>query len=75
MEVLNMDYEGPFSEDEYRNTYVFIIIDTFSRAVGYQILRRVMQPGRWYGTLVYLAVRVRLYLIGAPISRRILFES
>ena len=34
MEVLNMDYEGPFAEDEYGNTYVLTIIDTFSRAVG-----------------------------------------
>ena len=35
MEVLNMDYEGPFPEDEYGNTYVLLtIIDTFSRAVG-----------------------------------------
>ena len=34
--VLNMDYEGPFPEDEYgeNNTYVLTIIDTFSRAVG-----------------------------------------
>jgi transposase InsO family protein len=30
MEVLNMD----FPEDEYGNTYVLTIIDTFSRAVG-----------------------------------------
>ena len=29
-----MDYEGPFPEDEYGNTYVLTIIDTFSRAVG-----------------------------------------
>jgi transposase InsO family protein len=34
MEVLNMDYEGPFPEDEYGNTFVLTIIDTFSRAVG-----------------------------------------
>jgi hypothetical protein len=34
MEVLNMDYEGPFPEDEYGNTYVLTIIDTFTRAVG-----------------------------------------
>jgi hypothetical protein len=34
MEVLNMDYEGPFPEDEYGNTHVLTIIDTFSRAVG-----------------------------------------
>ena len=34
MKVLNMDYEGPFPEDEYGNTYVLTIIDTFSRAVG-----------------------------------------
>ena len=34
MEVLNMDFEGPFPEDEYGNTYVLTIIDTFSRAVG-----------------------------------------
>ena len=34
MEVLNMDYEGPFPEYEYGNTYVLTIIDTFSRAVG-----------------------------------------
>ena len=33
MEVLNIDYEGPFPEDEYGNTYVLTIIDTFSRAV------------------------------------------
>ena len=32
MEVLDMDYEGPFPEDEYGNTYVLAIIDTFSRA-------------------------------------------
>ena len=29
-----MDYKGPFPEDEYGNTYVLTIIDTFSRAVG-----------------------------------------
>ena len=29
-----MDYEGPFPEDKYGNTYVLTIIDTFSRAVG-----------------------------------------
>ena len=40
----------------------------------YQILRRVMRPVCWYGTLVYLAVRVRLCLIGAPISRHIIRE-
>ena len=34
MEVLNMDYKGPFPEDENGNTYVLTIIDTFSRAVG-----------------------------------------
>ena len=34
MEVLNIDYEGPFPEDEYGNTYVLTIIDTFSRAIG-----------------------------------------
>ncbi len=34
MKVLNMDYEGPFPEDEYGNTYVLTIFDTFSRAVG-----------------------------------------
>ncbi len=34
MEVLNMDYEVPFPEDEYGNTYVLTIIDTFSCAVG-----------------------------------------
>ena len=33
-EFFNMDYEGPFPEDEYGNTYVLTIIDTFSRAVG-----------------------------------------
>jgi hypothetical protein len=33
MEVLNMDYERPFPEDEYGITYVLIIVDTFSRAV------------------------------------------
>jgi hypothetical protein len=74
MEVLNMDYEGPFPEDEYGNTYVLTIIDTFSRAVGLY-LSRVMQPGCWYDTLAYLAVRVRLYLIEAHISRRIFSKS
>ena len=34
MEVLNIDYLGPFPEDEYGNTQVLTIIDTFSRAVG-----------------------------------------
>jgi transposase InsO family protein len=34
MEVLNIDYEGPFPEDEYGNTQVLTIIDTFTRAVG-----------------------------------------
>jgi transposase InsO family protein len=34
MEVLNMDYEGPFPEDEYGNTYVLTLIDTFSRVIG-----------------------------------------
>jgi len=29
-----MDYEGPFREDKYGNTYVLTIIDTFSRAIG-----------------------------------------
>ena len=33
-EFFNMDYEGPFPKDEYGNTYVLTIIDTFSRAVG-----------------------------------------
>ena len=33
MEVLNMDYEGPFPEDEYGNTYVLSIIDSVSRAL------------------------------------------
>jgi hypothetical protein len=78
MEVLNMDYEGPFPEDEYGNTYFLTIIDTFSRTVGlYAVpnLRRVMRLGCWYDTLAYLAVRVRLCLIGAHISRRILSKS
>ncbi len=34
MEVLNMDYKGPFPEDEKRNTHVLAIIDTFTRTVG-----------------------------------------
>jgi hypothetical protein len=34
MEALNIDYIGPFPEDEYGNTYVLTIIDTFSRAIG-----------------------------------------
>ena len=34
MEVLNIDYLGLFPEDEYGNTQVLTIIDTFSRAVG-----------------------------------------
>jgi len=34
MEILNIDYLGPFPEDEYGNTQVLTIIDTFSRAVG-----------------------------------------
>ena len=29
----DMDYEGPFPEDEDGNTYVLTMIDTFSRAV------------------------------------------
>ena len=32
--MLNIDYEGPFPEDEYGNMYVLTIIDTFSRAIG-----------------------------------------
>jgi ribosomal protein L21E len=34
MEILNMDYLGPFPVDEYGNTQVLTIVDTFSRAVG-----------------------------------------
>ena len=34
MEVLNIDYEGPFPEDEYGNTPVLTTIDTFTRAAG-----------------------------------------
>jgi hypothetical protein len=34
MERLNMDYVGPFPEDEYKNTYILVIIDTFTRATG-----------------------------------------
>jgi hypothetical protein len=34
MEALNIDYIGPFPEDEYGNTYVLTVIDTFSRAIG-----------------------------------------
>ena len=34
MEILNIDYLGPFPEDEYGNTQVLTIIDTFFRAVG-----------------------------------------
>ena len=34
MEILNIDFEGPFPENKYENTYVLTIIDTFSRAVG-----------------------------------------
>jgi len=34
MEVLNMDYKGPFPEDDNGTTYVLTIIDTFSRAIG-----------------------------------------
>ena len=36
-----MDYEGPFPEDEYGNTYVLTIIDTFSRAVGLYAVRNL----------------------------------
>jgi hypothetical protein len=34
MERLNMDYVGPFPEDEYKNTYILVIIDTFTRTTG-----------------------------------------
>ena len=34
MEALNIDYIGPFPEDEYGNAYVLTVIDTFTRAVG-----------------------------------------
>ena len=35
MEVFNIEYEGPFPEDEYgNNSYVLTILDTFFRAVG-----------------------------------------
>jgi hypothetical protein len=34
MERLNMDYLGPLPEDEYHNTYVLVIIDTFTRTTG-----------------------------------------
>ena len=37
IEVLNMDYQGSFPEDEFGNTYVLTIIDSFSRAVGLYI--------------------------------------
>ena len=61
MEVVIMDYEGPFPE--------------ISRTVGERNLETRhatrMLLVRYIGIF---AVRVRLYLIGAPISRRILFE-
>ena len=41
MEVLNMDYEGPFPEDDYGNTYVLTIIDTFSRAIGLHAMQNL----------------------------------
>jgi len=34
MEVLNIDFMGPFPPDEYKNTYVLTIIDSFTRSVG-----------------------------------------
>jgi hypothetical protein len=34
MEVLNMDFMGPFPPDDYGNKYVLTIIDSFTRAVG-----------------------------------------
>ena len=34
MEALNIDYLGPFPEDEYGNAHVLTVIDTFTRAVG-----------------------------------------
>jgi transposase InsO family protein len=29
-----MDYVGPFPEDEFKNSYILVIIDTFTRATG-----------------------------------------
>jgi len=34
MERLNMDYVGPFPEDEFKNSYILVIIDTFTRTTG-----------------------------------------
>jgi hypothetical protein len=34
MEVLNIDYMGPFPPDEYGNTWVLTIIDSFTRSIG-----------------------------------------
>ena len=34
METLNIDFLGPFPPDEYGNTMVLVIIDSFTRAVG-----------------------------------------
>ena len=75
MEVLNMDYEGPFPEDEYGNTYVLTIIDTFSRAVGLYAVPNLEARHAARMLVRHIAVRVRLLLIGAHISRRILLES
>ena len=49
MEVLNMDYEGPFPEVEYGNSYVLTIIDTFSNAIGLYAVRGA-SCGTYVGT-------------------------
>jgi hypothetical protein len=51
MEALNIDYIGPFPENEYGNTYVLTIIDSFSRAIGLYAVPSLeaIQP---YGTNV-----------------------
>ncbi len=81
MEILNMDYEEPFPEDEYGNIYILItIIDTFSRAVGLYAV-----PNLEVRHAARMLVR-HIGIFGCPsqivsnrgthlISRRILFES
>ena len=65
----------PFPEDEYGNTYVFTIIDTFSRAVGLYAVPNLEARHAARMLVRHIGIFGCLYLIGAHISRRILSKS
>jgi len=63
METLNIDFMGPFPPDEYGNTMVLTIIDSFTRAIGLYAVTEATAKECLFGISESLGVQVRLYQI------------